>query len=242
MNTNRWPARLVGIFFIVAAVASIIGLILYDPILKGSDYLAVGAANDKQILLGALMELLLVISAVGTAVTMFPVLRAQSERIALWHLCFRFLEAVVITIGIISVLALLTLGRAYTAEAAPDRAAYQAVGTALRAIHDWTFLLGPNFMLGINTIMYSFLFFRSRLVPRWLATLGMTGATLVFVAALLELFGVIEQISLWGALLSIPVALNEMSLAVWLIAKGFNTPKTTSGAPYTPANEMLRPA
>ena len=117
-----------------------------------------------------------------------------------------------------------------------------AIGTALRAIHDWTFLLGPNFMLGINTIMYSFLFFRSGLVPRWLATLGMAGATLVFVAALLELFGVIEQISLWGALLSIPVALNEMSLAVWLLARGFNTPKSTSDAPRTPANELLRPA
>ncbi|WP_256237130.1 DUF4386 domain-containing protein [Bacillus sp. EB600] len=92
----------------------------------------------------------------------------------------------------------------------------------LKAVHDWTFLLGPNFMLGINSMMYSYLFFKSKLVPRFISILGMTGATLVFMAALLEMFGVIQQVSVWGVILSLPVAANEMILAVWLIFKGFS--------------------
>ena len=146
------------------------------------------------------MELILVVSAVGTAATMFPFLRKYNETIALWHVCFRFLEAVVITIGIISILSLLTLSREYAAAGSPDIASYQASGTLLKAIHKWTFLLGPNFMLGINTMMYSYIFYKSKLVPRFIPILGMTGATLVFICAFLVMFGVIEQVSIWGGL------------------------------------------
>lgn len=222
MKTASRAAKIVGVLFILAAVSSIIGLVLYDPILNGSDYLVNGAAHANQVILGALMELVLVVSAVGTATTMFPVLRKYNETIALWHVCFRFLEAVVITIGIVGVLSLLALSQAYVAEAAPDIASYQASGTVLHAVHDWTFLLGPNFMLGINTMMYSYIFYQTKLVPRFIPILGMTGSTLVFAAALLEMFGVFPQLSVWGAILSLPVAANEMILAVWLIAKGFN--------------------
>ena len=168
------------------------------------------------------MELILVVSAVGTATTMFPILRKYNETIALWHVCFRFLEAVIITVGIISVLSLLTLSREFVAAGALDIASFQASGTLLKAIHDWTFMLGPLFMLGINTMMYSYIFYKSKLVPRFISILGMTGATLVFIYALLVMFGVVQQLSVWGAILALPVAANEMILAVWLIVKGFN--------------------
>lgn len=221
VQLHRKAAVIVGALFILAAITSILGLIWYQPIVTG-DYLINGVEHRNQVILGAFMELLLVCSAIGTAIGMFPVLRRVNERIALAHLCFRFLEAVVITVGIVAVLSLLTLSQAFVALASGDPSAFRAAGIALLAVHDWTFLLGPNFMLGINTLMYSFLFFRSGLVPRPLAVLGMAGATLVFTAAMLELFGVIAQISLWGALLCTPVALYEMSLAVWLIVRGFN--------------------
>ncbi|MDF2645605.1 MAG: hypothetical protein K0Q73_1410 [Paenibacillus sp.] len=222
MNTNKKSALIVGILFILAAVTAIIGLILYDPILNGPDYLKKGSEHANQVILGALMELILVVSAVGTATTMFPLLRKYNETIALWHVCFRFLEAVIITIGIISVLSLLTLSREFAAAAAPDIASFQASGILLKAIHDWTFLLGPLFMLGINTMMYSYIFYKTKLVPRFIPILGMTGAILVFICALLVMFGVIQQVSVWGAILALPVAANEMILAVWLIVKGFN--------------------
>ncbi|WJH35823.1 DUF4386 domain-containing protein [Paenibacillus sp. CC-CFT747] len=219
--STRAASKIVGVLFILAAVSAVVGLILYDPLLNGPDYLIQGSAHSNEVVLGALMELLLVVSAVGTATTMFPLLRKYNETIALWHLCFRFMEAVVITVGIVSVLALLSLSREYTAAGAPDPAAFQASGTLLKALHDWTFLLGPNFFLGMNTIMYSYIFYRSGLVPRFIPILGMTGSALVVLCALLVMFGVIEQLSTWGGLLAVPVAANEMILAVWLLAKGF---------------------
>lgn len=222
MNSAKIAAKTVGILFILAAVSAVMGLLLYDPVLNGPDYLTKGAEHANQVILGALMELILVAAAIGTSITMFPILRRYNESIALGHVCFRFLEAVIITIGVISVLSLLTLSQSFAAAGAPDTASYQASGALLKAVHDWTFMLGPNFMLGINTMMYSYIFYKTRLVPRFISILGMTGAALVFIAALFEMFGVFPQLSVWGAILSLPVAANEMILAVWLIVKGFN--------------------
>ncbi len=222
MNSNKKAAKIVGVLFILAAVSAVAGLILYDPILNGPNYLMNGSEHANQVVLGALMELILVVSAVGTATIMFPILRKYNDTIALWHVCFRFLEAIIITIGVISVLSLLTLSQEFIALGSPDTTSFQTSGIVLHAIHDWTFLLGPNFMLGINTFMYSYIFYKTKLVPRFIPILGMTGATLIFICALFVMFGVFPQLSVWGAILAIPVAANEMILAVWLIVKGFN--------------------
>ena len=220
--STRTASRIVGVLFIVAAVTAVLGALFYAPVLNDPDYLVQGSAHANQVILGAIMELILVVSAVGTATTMFPFLKKYNGTIALWHVCFRFLEAIVITIGVISVLALLALSRDYVAAGAPDIASYQASGTLLKALHDYTFLLGPNFFLGINTMMYSYIFYKSKLVPRFIPVLGMTGSVLILLAAMLEIFDVIDQVSAWGAILALPIFANEMSLAVWLIAKGFN--------------------
>lgn len=221
--STKTASRIVGVLFILAAVTSIIGgLILYKPVLNDPDYLVQGSAHANEVVLGAVMELMLVIAAVGTATTMFPFLRKFNETIALWHVCFRFLEAVVITVGVISVLSLLALSQNYVAAGAPDIASYQVSGTLLKAVHDYTFLLGPNLFLGINTMMYSYIFYKSKLVPRFIPLLGMTGSALILLAAFLEMFGVIDQVSAWGAVLALPIFANEMILAVWLITKGFN--------------------
>ena len=222
MNPNKKTAKIVGLLFILAAVSAVAGLILYDPILNGPDYLINGSEHANQVVSGALLELILVVSAVGTATTMFPILRKYNETIALWYVCFRFLEAIIITVGVISVLSLLTLSREFVALGSPDLASFRTSGIVLHAIQDWTFLLGPNFMLGINTMMYSYIFYKTNLVPKFIAILGMTGATLIFICALFVLFGVFPQLSVWGALLALPIAAYEMILAVWLIVKGFN--------------------
>lgn len=215
-------SRITGVLFIIAAITAILGVIFYKPILNESDYLLQGPAHANQVILGAIMELILVVSAVGTATVMFPFLKKYNRTIALWHVCFRFMEAVVITVGVISVLSLLTLSQAYVAAGAPDTASYQVSGTLLKAVHDWTFLLGPNFFLGMNTVMYSYIFYQSKLVPRFIPILGLTGSVLILLAALLEMFGVIDQVSTWGGILALPIFANEMILAVWLIMKGFN--------------------
>lgn len=228
MNSNRKAAKIVGVLFILAAVTAVIGLNLYDPILNGPDYLIKGSEHANQVIVGAVMELMLVVSAIGTATTMFPLLRKYNETIALWHVCFRFLEAIIIIVGVISVLSLLTLSREFVAAGAPDPSSFHSSGIILKAIHDWTFMLGPLFMLGINTVMYSYIFYKTKLVPRFISILGMTGATCVFICSLFVMFGVFPQISFWGAVLAVPVAANEMILAVWLIVKGFNENAITS--------------
>jgi hypothetical protein len=220
--SSKISARIIGVLFLLAAVTAVIGLTLYDPILNGPDYLRNGSEHANQVVLGTLMELMLVVSAVGTATTMFPLLRQYNETIALWHVCFRFLEAIVITVGVISVLSLLTLSQEFVAAGAPDPSTYHSSGIILKAIHDWTFMLGPLFMLGINTVMYSYIFYKTKLVPRFISILGLSGGVSVFVCSLFVMFGVFTQISLWGAILAVPVAANEMILAVWLIVKGFN--------------------
>ena len=135
---------------------------------------------------------------------------------------FRLFEAVIIVIGLISLLSLLTLRQEFASGAALDTSSLQTVGKSLLAIHAWTSVLGPNFMLGINTLMFSFLLYQTRLVPGPIAVMGLIGATLIFIAALLEMFGVILPISLWKVVLALPVASYEMILAVYLIVKGFN--------------------
>jgi Domain of unknown function (DUF4386) len=221
MNSQRTDATIVGMLFIVAAVTAIIGFFLYGPILNNADYLITGAGHGNQIVLGALFELLLACSAIGTAIMLYPYLRKFNESIALGYVCFRFLEAVLIVVGVLSMLSLLTLSREFVQTVAPNIASFRAAGAVLLAIHDWTFLLGPAFMLGINTTMCSYLLYRSRLVPRFISIAGLTGAALVFSQALLGMFGITGQLS-WGAVLALPVFVYEMSLAIWLIGKGFN--------------------
>ena len=225
-KTDKINAVVTGVLFIIATIAGIIGLKLYDPILNHSDYLILGARNSNQIILGAAFELILTCSAAGTGIMLYPYLRKFNESLGLGYVCFRMLEVVFILIGIISVLALLSLSHEFTNTDA-NTASFQTLGKILKAIHDWTFMLGPNFMLGVNTFIYSYVFYQSKLVPRKLSILGILGSVLIFAAALLEMFGIILQLSPSGILLAIPIAVYEMVLAIWLILKGFNQENLT---------------
>jgi hypothetical protein len=238
-KADRWIATLVGIFFIIASTTAILGLLFYQPIQKGPDYLTSGAAHANQIILGALMELTLAVTAIGTAIGLFPVLRPYGERIALTHLFFRFFEAVVITVGVIAMLSLLTLSQDFVAAAAPDVSTYSIVGSLLHAVYKWAFMLGPLLFLGINTMMYRSLLYKSNLVPRPLAVMGITGATLVFGYGLLVMFGVAVQGSDLWMLLAMPIAFYEMILAGWLISKGFNPSAVMVSTPREEVNEVL---
>jgi len=242
VDTHRQAATIVGMMFIFATVSAILGLLFYQPILTGPDYLMNGAGQKNQVILGALMELVLVVTAIGTAIGLFPVLRPYGERIALGHLFFRFLEAIVITVGIVAILTLLTLSRDFVAADSSDTSAYHVAGALLLAVYKWTSMLGPLFFLGINTFMYSSLLYKSKLVPRPLAILGLTGATLVFGYAMLVLFGVAVQGAAPLIVLALPIAAYEMILAGWLIVKGFNTAAIVENSDRVNVSESLNAA
>jgi hypothetical protein len=173
------------------------------------------------VLLGACCEVILAISVIGTAVTLFPVVRRQNEGIALGYAAGRLVEAVVIVAGIISLLSVVTLRRDFAGAAGANAASLVALGKALVAVHDWTFLFGPGLAIGVNTLMLAYLMYRSGLVPRLIAVLGLIGGPVVFASCTAALFGLYPQVSVWGSIAAIPVFAWEMSLAVWLIVKGF---------------------
>jgi hypothetical protein len=241
LHTTRRHAAIVGVLYIMATVAALLALPLYGPILKGPDYLVNGAASGGQVLLGAIMDLILVCSAVGTGVGLFPFVRKVNESLALGYLYFRVIEAVVIAVGV-AVLSLLTLSREFAAAAAPDQSAYRAAGTVLRAVYDWTFMLGPNLLLGVNTIIYSYLLYRSSLVPRPLAAMGLIGAALILIQGPLQMFGVFQPLSTPVILMCLPVAAFEMILAGWLIVKGFGSSAAAEPARRLAMSPALSPA
>ncbi|MEU3468762.1 DUF4386 domain-containing protein [Streptomyces sp. NPDC006687] len=206
----RRTAVTAGVLFLVTEVAAIAGAVLYRPLLGGA-----GAGADGRAVLGALCELVLVAAVAGTGVTLFPVVRRWGQTAALGYLCARVMEAVLILLGIVAVLALVTLRRE------PGGPGAAAADTALVAVHDWTFLLGPNLALGLNTALLAGLMYRSRLVPRPIAVLGLAGGPLICASAVAVMSGLYAQLSLPGSLAALPVFAWEVSLAVWLVARGF---------------------
>lgn len=219
---------LLGIAFIMATVTAIIGMKLYDPILLAEDPLRSGAANMNKVVSGAFFEMLLACSNSFTAILMYPYLKKFSQRLGVAYVCFRLLEVVLILIGVVSVLALLSLSGSYVQQPQATVGTYLVVGGALKAIHDWTFILGPHFMLGLNTFIYSYVFYRSGLVPRKLSLWGISGAIMVFIAAILQMFDIANTTGIAVIILALPVAFYEMVLAGWLIANGFNAKALTN--------------
>ena len=220
MSPTRRTAVVAGAFFIVTEIAAIAGLVLYQPVLNGANYI-VGSGADTRVFFGAFFEVILAIAVIGTGVTLFPILKKQNEGVALGYVCGRLLEAAVIVVGIISILSVVTLRQDLAGTAGTDNAALAAVGKSLVAVHDWTFLLGPNFVLGVNSLLLAYLMYRSALVPQFIAVLGLVGGALVCASATAVMFGLYEQVSAWGSIAALPVFAWEVSLAGWLIVKGF---------------------
>ncbi|MEU6890403.1 DUF4386 domain-containing protein [Streptomyces sp. NPDC046557] len=221
MSSTRRTAVVAGVLFLVTEVAAIGGLTLYGPVLDGAAYVA-GSGADSRVLLGALSELVLALAVIGTGVVLYPVVKRHGEGAALGYVCGRLLEAAVIVGGIISVLSVVTLRRDSAGVGAGDPGALATAADTLIAVHDWTFLLGPDFVLGANTLVLASLMYGSRLVPRSVALLGLVGGTMICASAVAVLFGLYPQVSAPGSLAALPVFAWEVTLAVRLIAKGFD--------------------
>jgi len=224
MKTNHnKSANAAGILFILAAVAAMIGRILYGPILTDPDYIIAGSSYEPQILWGVFFEILTAFAVIGTPIALFPVLKKYNQSMAIATVSFRLLEATMIIVGILCLLTIVTLSHEFAKDIHPDAASYLFAGKSLMAMHKWTFLYGPNLALGPSTFMTAYLLYKSKLVPRFITVLGMIGGPMIFMCAVLVTFGFFTQTSLWGGLMAIPVFLYEMSLAIRLLVKGFNS-------------------
>jgi hypothetical protein len=221
VNSTREIALVTGVFFIITIVAAIPpAFVLYVPVLNDPNYI-VGVGADTRVLLGAFLEVITAIAIIGTAVTLFPILKRQNEGFALGYVAARVFESTII-VGIISLLSVVTLRQDIAGASGADAALLLTVGKSLVAIHDWTFLLGPGLMPGVNGVLLGYLMYSSRLVPRPLALLGLVGGPLLIASWTATLFGLYEQVSVWGAIATLPVAVWELTLGIWLIVKEFN--------------------
>lgn len=216
----RQRSKVIGVLFIAAAVFAVVGGLSYLPIVDNPDYLTDGPTWGTLIAAGAVFELLTAIAATGTALAFYPVLREYAHSTALGYLAFRLFEALLIVVGAISMLTILALRQDVAAGAVADPAALQGVDGALRSIHALSMIVGINFFLGVNTALYSSVLYRERLVPRPLAALGLLAAVGLVLAALVVIFGLVPRTSIVAVLLAVPIIVYEMSLAVYLIARG----------------------
>ena len=223
MNNNIKTARIVGALFIVATVAYSLGVVLLDPILSGSDYLTSVSANETILIIGALLVLIDAVAVAGIAIVIYPVLKKHNETLALGYVGARIGESVFFSVNVIITLTLLTLSQEFVKAGALDTSYYQTLGSVLLAAGNWAYLLGLGLAFAISALILNFVLYQSKLVPRWLSGWGFIGAALVFANFLLESFGINPV-----EILFLPIAVQEMVFAVWLIVKGFNLSAITS--------------
>jgi hypothetical protein len=215
--SDRTTARVVGALFIVATVAAIVGGALVLPV-DAPDPLTAAAAADVQLVCGVLVELLLVLSVIGIAALLFPVLRRCDEGLALAYVGARIIEGVLLLAATVSVLVLLELGQ----DPGPAGVgSLQAAGALLLTTRDVTYLVGSMVALGVSAVILYSLLYRGSLVPAWLSVWGLLGGVLIALRGVLEMYGLQLTVPV-QAVVTAPIAVNEMVLAVWLIAKGFS--------------------
>jgi hypothetical protein len=232
-------ARIFGILFALTFVTSFAGFILYDPVLNDADYILSDGA-DTRVQFGALCEIFLAITNIGTAMVLWPIVKRQSETLALSYVASRIVESTIIVVGLISLLSVTTL-REDLAGGGADTGALSVAGELLVDFHDWTFLLGPGFCVGVNGIVLGWLFYKSGLVPRWLAMFGLVGGPLIFVAATATLFGAYEPGD--ASFFALPEIVFEAGITIYTIWKGFRPSPILDDSRFGQiAGDPLRPA
>ena len=218
MDPDRRRSLLAGVLFLLTFATSIPGALLYGPVLSDPRFV-LGSGSATPVLAGALLEIALVIANLGTALVLYPVLRRTSPSLALGYVVARVMESTLIAIGILSLLSVVTLREADGGAAGSA----VVVAHALVALHGWTFLLGPGFVVGIgNGLMLGWMLHRAGLVPRGWAWFGMIGGPLVSLSGVAVLFGVWDQVSAWSAVLTLPEVVWELFLGVYLTVHGFH--------------------
>jgi len=206
--------------FILATTAGLIG----EPargIFAAPNYLANLSANEKQVITIALSELIMAILIVSITFWMYPVLKKHDEATALGYVVFRVLEVVMFIVGVISMLTLLTLGQDFVNAGSQDAPYFQTIANLLIAVREWGGGVCSTIVFGLSALMLNYVLYRSKLIPRLLSGWGFIGAVLYIASGFLPLIGYGSRSTIY-VIMEIPLALNEMAFALWLIIKGFN--------------------
>src|SRR5271157_1360529 len=221
MNMDKKIAIIAGVLFITATVASILSLPFLEPI-NATNFLVSISANGDQVTIGALLAFIAAVASASIAISLYPVLKKYNEGLALGAVGFRIIEGVFYIVGVMGLLLLVTLSQEFVKAGAPSSSYFQTLGVLLLAGYHWAGNVASLLAFCLGALMYYYIFYKARLVPRWLSIWGLIGATMCLVAGLLGMFQVIGPLSTSQVILAFPFAVQEMALAVWLIIKGFN--------------------
>jgi len=235
METSRKIAIIVGILFIIATAATILSSVFTGSLLEAQDYLVQVAANETQMVFGLLFMLITAITVVSIAVMMYPFLNRHHEIVAVGYLSARIVEGVLLIISVLALLTLMTLSQEFAATGAADPSNFQAAGNLLRTLSEWAFSLGVGLIFALSALILNYSLYRTKLVPRWLSAWGFIGAVLLLAGHVLAYFSVNSL-----GILDLPIALQEMVFAVWLIVKGFNPTALASEPAKTEMNEAQK--
>ena len=238
MNTKKKTARIVGGLYIVATVAGVLSVVFLGPTLYAPDYLVAVSENGNQVIIGAFFLFIMALAIAGTAIAIYPILKKHNEALALGVVGGRIVEGVLFVVNVITILSLLTLSQELAKAGAPDASHFQALGTLLLAAGDWAGNVLAAIVFPLSVLMLYYILYQSKLIPRWLSGWGFIGATLYLAQGLLSLFGLLVYPPSSIAPLYLPLAVNEMVLAIWLIVKGFNPSAIASGSAKTDINDV----
>jgi hypothetical protein len=222
MNTHRKTAIIVGILFLVCSAAAILSFPFFGSILEGKDYLSKLFDSENMVITGALIEFIQAAAAAGIAIGLYSILKKYNGALALGAVGFRVVECVFVLIGTLSLLSLLTLSQEFIAAGAPDASSFQTSGTLLLAVRDWSGNVISALAFGLGALMYYVVLYKSKLIPRWLSGWGVLGIVMGLAATLVGTYTHDFSTASVNTLLNVPIGLQEMVFAVWLIVKGFN--------------------
>ena len=225
MNTNKKTARIVGVLFITAMVTYFLGMeIFLGPILNAPDFLINVSANSTQVIIGVFLELINCAVVVGIGVVMFPILKQHNETIALGHVGARIIESALLIVSAIVPLSLITLSQEYVQAGAPDASYFQALG-ALSVAERYLAYRMAMIALGLGGLMFCYLLYQSKLIPRFISVWGLIGYAGLLTAMITEIFDPSLDYTVPFIFLTcyLPTTLFEtLLLPIWLIVKGFN--------------------
>lgn len=221
-QSDRRTAIVVGVLLIVCSVASVLSVAPLGSMLDSPVDLTRLAANDDRLVLAALIEFVAAATGAGIAIALYPVLRQYGRAMAFGAAAARTVGGVLVLVGTLSLLALLTLAQESVSPGSTDITATDASAQVLLAVRDWVtnFMVSLPFLLGAG--LYYYLMYRSTIVPRWLSGWGLLAVAVSLVATLYSGFTQDFGFATFSTALNVPIGLQEMVLAVWLIAKGFN--------------------
>jgi len=170
-----------------------------------------------------MLELIMAIAIAGIAILLYPILKEYDPVLSIGYLTVRIIEATIfIVIAVLSLLLLITLSREFVEIGSPDLPHYQTLGSLILAVHDWAYVLGGKIIFSLSAIALNYMLYRSKLIPRSISIWGLLGATLLLAGGLLNMFSLLPDTSVWAIFVFLPIALQEMVFAGWLIVKGFN--------------------